>query len=397
MFLKVLERRNPEFVKAVVEFHQKGELKPNTFVIDLDVVTENAKIIKEEADKYGLDIYWMTKQINRNPVILKMLAEIGSPKTIAVDIEGARIIADNGGVVAHLGHLSQVPRCDIPWVLDLNPEIITVYSVQKAQDIGNIARQKGKVQDIMLRVVDDDNFFYPGQTGGIHIKDLLDVIKQLQKIEGINLAGVTNFPCMLYDAKKKQVLPCNNMRTLFEAVKLIKEKTNVILKQINTPGTTSTEIIETLAKAGATHIEPGHGLTGTTPISVVKDLPERPGILYVTEVSHLMGDKAYIFGGGLWIDPVFPPYQLMALVHRDPDAIFTQKVKAKVAPYELIDYYGDLMPEAGQDVRINDTVILAYRPQVFVTRSLTAVISGVQEGHPRVVGVFDRTGRQISR
>ena len=397
MFLEVLERRNPEFVKAVIELHQKGELKPNTFVIDLDVVTENVKIIKEKAVKYDLDIYWMTKQINRNPIILKLLAEVNSPKLIAVDIEGARIIADNGGVVGHIGHLCNVPKHDIPWVLDLKPEIITVYSVQKAQDIANVAKQKGIIQDLMLRVVDDDNFFYPGQTGGTHIKDLLDVAIQIQKMDGVRLAGITNFPAMLYDADKKQVLPCNNMRTIFDAVKLIKEKTDINIIQINTPGTTSTEIIEPLAKAGATHIEPGHGMTGTTPISVVKDLPERPAILYLTEVSHVMGNTAYIFGGGMWVDPVFPSYQMIGLVHRDPNAIFTQKVKAKFAPYELIDYYGDLMPESDQDVRINDAVIFGYRPQVFVTRSYTAILTGVQTGHPKVIGTFDRTAHQISR
>ena len=105
MFLNILERRNPQFIKAVVDLHQKGELKANSFVIDLDIVKENVRIIKEEADKFGLDIYWMTKQINRNPVILKVLAEIGSPKTIAVDIDCARIIVDNNGVVGHIGHL----------------------------------------------------------------------------------------------------------------------------------------------------------------------------------------------------------------------------------------------------------------------------------------------------
>jgi predicted amino acid racemase len=396
MFLEVLKRRNPEFIKAAVELHQKGELKSNSFVIDLDVVRENVRIIKEDADKYGLDIYWMTKQINRNPEVLKVLAEIKSPKTIAVEIDGARIIVDNGGVVGHIGHLVNIPKNDIPWILDIDPEIITVYSAQKAKDIAAVAKQKGKVVDLMLRVVDDDNFFYPGQTGGTYLKDLLDTAKEIQKMENVRLAGITNFPAMLFDEKKKQVVPCNNMRTILDALDLIKSKTDIKLKQVNMPGTTSTAIIETLAKKGATHIEPGHGMTGTTPISIVKDLPERPGILYLTEVSHMMGKTAYIFGGGMWVDPVFSPYQLMAFVHREPDEIFTQKVKAKFPPYELIDYYGDLMPGPGQDVRINDSVVFGFRQQIFVTRGLTAVVSGVQEGHPKVLGTYDTAGRKIS-
>jgi predicted amino acid racemase len=397
MFLDVLKRRNPIFVKTVVDMHQKGELKSNSFVIDLDVVKENAKIIKEKSDKFGLDIYWMTKQINRNPAVLEILSEIGSPKTVAVDIDCARIITDNGGIVGHIGHLVNIPKNDIPWVLDINPEIITVYSVQKAKDISDAAIKKGKIQDIMLRVVDDDNFFYPGQTGGTFLKDLLEVIKEIQKMEGVQLAGVTNFPALLYNAEKKQVLPCNNMRTIFDAVDLIKSKTKIKLKQINTPGTTSTEVLELLAKKGATHIEPGHGLTGTTPISVIKDLPERPGILYLTEVSHIMNNIAYIFGGGMWVDPVFPNYQILALVHRDPDMIFTQKVKSRFPSRDLIDYHADLIPSPGQDVRINDSVIFGYRSQIFVNRSLTSVISGIQSGHPKVVGIYDMAARKISR
>ena len=55
------------------------------------------------------------------------------------------------------------------------------------------------------------------------------------------------------------------------------------------------------------------------------------------------------------------------------------------------------MPESGQDVRINDTVIFGYRAQVFVTRGLTAAVSGIQSGHPKVVGTYDTAGRKISR
>ena len=396
MFLEVLKRRNPEFVKTVVDMHQKGKLKSNSFVLDLDVITENAKIIKENADKLGLNIYWMTKQINRNPAVIKMLKETGSPKILAVDIDGARMIVESGGIIGHIGHLVNIPKNDIPWIMNINPEIITVYSVQKANDISDAAVKRGIVQDIMLRVVDDDNFFYPGQTGGTFLRELLDVVEEIQKMEGVQLAGITNFPALLFDAKEKKVLPCNNMRTIFDAVNLIKAKTNIKLKQINTPGTTSTEVLKMLADYGATHIEPGHGLTGTTPISVVIDLPERPAMLYLTEVSHIMGNTAYIYGGGTWVDPVFPTYQIMAFVHRDPSSIFTQKVKSKFPSRKLIDYYADLLLELGQDVRINDSVIFGYRSQIFVNRSLTTVLSGVQSGKPRIEGIYDIGAKKIN-
>ena len=71
-------------------------------------------------------------------------------------------------------------------------------------------------------------------------------------------------------------------------------------------------LFETLAAAGATQVEPGHGLTGTTALHIFEDLPERPAAVYLTEVSHHYGGKAYCFGGGLYIDPIFPAYDLKA-------------------------------------------------------------------------------------
>ena len=49
-----------------------------------------------------------------------------------------------------------------------------------------------------------------------------------------------------------------------------------------------------LAAAGATQIEPGHGLTGTTPLHAVEDLPETPAVVYLSEVSHLIGARGVL-------------------------------------------------------------------------------------------------------
>ncbi len=84
--------------------------------------------------------------------------------------------------------------------------------------------------------------------------------------------------------------------------------------EINAPGTTSSAVVPALAEAGATQCEPGHGLTGTTPLHAMEDLPERPAAVYLTEVSHLHAGRAYCFGGGLYIDPVFPDYDVKAIV-----------------------------------------------------------------------------------
>ena len=48
--------------------------------------------------------------------------------------------------------------------------------------------------------------------------------------------------------------------------------------EINAPGTTSSAVLAALAEAGATQVEPGHGLHGTTPLHALEDLPELPAV-----------------------------------------------------------------------------------------------------------------------
>ena len=43
-----------------------------------------------------------------------------------------------------------------------------------------------------------------------------------------------------------------------------------------------------------------------------------PPCCYLTEVSHLSGGKAYCFGGGFYIDPIFPEYDVKAIVSDEP-------------------------------------------------------------------------------
>jgi predicted amino acid racemase len=119
---------------------------------------------------------------------------------------------------------------------------------------------------------------------------------------------------------------------------------NVQDVEINAPGTTSTQVLQLLAGGGATQVEPGHGLTGSTPLHAVAELPEGPAMLYLTEVSHLYQGRAYCFGGGLYIDPVFAPYPLKAFVGHDPDGALAHPIDVSIPEPAMIDYYGQLHP-----------------------------------------------------
>ncbi len=91
------------------------------------------------------------------------------------------------------------------------------------------------------------------------------------------------------------------------ATDLLQHKLAIEIKQINAPGNTSSETLPVPAKKGATHVESGHGLLGTTPNHIFKpNLPERPTYVYLAEVSHFVDGEAYAFGGGLWSDDLPP-------------------------------------------------------------------------------------------
>ncbi len=62
--LDIIKDRNSELVKAAARLHQSGEVPPNSYVVDLDSVRANARLVKECADRLGLKVYVMTKQWN---------------------------------------------------------------------------------------------------------------------------------------------------------------------------------------------------------------------------------------------------------------------------------------------------------------------------------------------
>ena len=89
MFLDVLCRRNPKLIEQAIALHQAGNLPANSYVIDLDAVEANARTIKTAADRLGLKVFAMTKQMSRSPSFCKAVARGGIGKAVAVDMEDA--------------------------------------------------------------------------------------------------------------------------------------------------------------------------------------------------------------------------------------------------------------------------------------------------------------------
>jgi predicted amino acid racemase len=381
MFLEPLLRRNRAFVDAAVELHRAGVLPANSYVLDLDAVRHNARLLRAEADRLGLELFAMTKQVGRNPAFLAALRDEGVDRCVAVDMACARVVHREGLTVGHIGHLVQIPAGEAGAAASMRPANWTVFSEHKAREAAAAATAIGQQQDLLARIHAPQDTFYSGHEGGFAAAEIERVAESLDGLEGARFAGITTFPALLYDAEAQLVSPTPNLSTLARAAAALGSGVRV-----NAPGTTSVEVLSMLAEHGATQVEPGHALTGTTPLHAIRDLPELPAALYLSEVSHQYGGRAYFFGGGTYVDPVFPPYRLRAFVD---DRLIDAELPAPAA----IDYYGQLIPgDAAAVPSAGETVVLGFRIQAFVTRAYVAAIEGVSTGAPQLAGISTSAG-----
>ena len=397
MFLAPLLERNPQFVQAAVELHQAGGIPANSCVLDLDTIESNTAGLCRRARELGLTVYAMTKQIGRAPGALAAMTTGGVDGYVAVDMACARPIARHGHNLGHLGHLVQVPRAEAGEAAGLESDYWTVFSENKAAEAAAAAHSLGRSQPMLVRVFADGDQFYPGHEGGLSLDGLPAMIDRIAAMEGAEFAGLTTFPALLFDPGTGGARLTPNVGTLARAAEIARRHPACPQTlEINAPGTTSTEVLGLLAGAGATQVEPGHGLTGTTPLHAARDLPEQPAVLYLSEVAHIHQGVPLCFGGGLYIDPVFGDYQVRAVVAHDPSEVSTEPVPVDMPDPASIDYYARLHPGAGRTVAEGATVVFGFRVQAFVTRTLVVGLTGVSEGRARVAGVWNGFGDEVS-
>ena len=245
---------------------------------------------------------------------------------------------------------------------------------------------------MLLRVFAPGDRFYPGHEGGFPVDELLAAADRIDAIPGVRVAGVTTFPATLFDPATATAKATPNRSTLTRAAALLTGSGRRDV-QVNAPGTTSISVLESLAQAGATQVEPGHGLTGTTPLHAVEDLVEEPAIAYVSEISHLHNGRAYVFGGGLYVDPVLAENPTSVLiVPPGGNATDVAPLPVEMPEPAAIDYYATIPLPEGSTAAVGDTVIFGFRAQVFVTRARTTAISGIAAGSPHVEGNWAADG-----
>lgn len=387
MFLKKTVERNAELIKYAIELHQSGSIMPDTYVIDLDAILENATLMLEEANRHQIKLFFMTKQLGRNPIVSQELVRLGFEGAVAVDFREAETLYEYGIPLAHVGHLVQTPTRMIDRVVRMRPSWMTVYTVEKAREIDEACRKLGYTQNVILRVVDQGDMLYPGQYGGIRLEELAGSMEQLLHLQHVRVSGLTSFPCFLYDAQAGDILPTPNVKTMLAAKKLLQDRYGLQVEQMNMPSATCTHSIGKIKACGGTHGEPGHGLLGTTPMHAVTDLVERPAIVYVSEISHKLDGKSYAYGGGYYQRTLIKE----AIV---PDTFGNLQRSAVNSPsLDSIDYHFELEGSHA----VGQSVIMAFRTQIFVTRSVVAIVGGLSKNQPQLLGLYDSLGKPLSK
>lgn len=390
MFLRKLQAKNPELISQAVKFYSENKIQVNSYVIDLDAVESNSEIITAEAQKWGLNVYAMTKQFGRNPEIANRIAKAGISKFVAVDPWEALVLAKAGLKLGHVGHLVQIPEQMLPEVIQYRPEVITVFSYEKALSVHQAAEEMGIVQPILLKVTASGDKIYEGQQGGVEEKDWLRTVDGILKLTHVKLVGLTSFPCFLYQEEHGQIEEMPNMETLRRAKAKIEAEFGILLPHMNAPSANTATSMELVAKAGGTHCEPGHALLGTTPLHAVSDQPEKPAILYITEVSHIYQGKAYTFFGGYYRRSHMRELALFSSLGEEKGIFRAEEMDA-----ESIDYYGSF--NASKQVRTGDICIYAFRTQIFTTRSQVVLLDGLSQGKGRIAGIYDSQGRSLGK
>jgi predicted amino acid racemase len=328
---------------------------------------------------------------------------------VAVEPQEVRSLTRYGIRIAHVGHLVNIPENEIDFVLKIvKPEVVTVFNYEKAKMISDHAKRLGLKQKILIRAIGPNDICFPYMEGGILEKHVTNVIKKINTLPNVAVEGITSFPCLLYDIEAGKPVYTPNIETIGRVVEKARSQ-GLQFKQINTPPFCITKTIKFYADKGSTHCEPGMGVSGMSIWHCMAPQihPEIPAGLYVTEISHFVDEFAYVYGGGFtYIEiyelarrgkvytPALSKLKMKALVNRKPNEILHSAVEAE--HYRgILDYHAKLY--RNDHIKIGDTVLYGFRTQMFVTRAQTAVVAGLRENNPKLIGIFDQGNNLIDR
>ena len=142
MFLNRLLATNSALAELAFEWHGRGVIQPDTYLLDLDVIQDNACLLHSEAVSSGVTLYYMLKQIGRNPMVGRAIQDVGFCGAVCVDRREALTLSRAGLALGNVGHLVQTPTSVLPEIIAARPDITTVYSIEKRSKL--VPRRVGR-------------------------------------------------------------------------------------------------------------------------------------------------------------------------------------------------------------------------------------------------------------
>jgi len=395
MLLARALKRNPEMLAAAIDLHQSGAIPPATYLVDLDAIAANAKAMADECKRHNLRSYLMTKQNGRNPYITQVALEMGIDSTVAVEAMEARVIHRFGQPVGHVGHLSNIPLREIPAILDMDPEVITVFTYENAKAISDAAASLGRVQNLYVRVNKPGDEFFKGMVGGWTEDECVEGIRPILDLPNVKVIGLTSFVNITYQTPDAEAAePTNTFYTMLRAKEMLEQELGLSELRINAPAFNNCATFAMLAEHGANDVEPGIGLLGSSLAHAYQDLVEKPAQVYVSEVMHHWEGEAYTLGGGLtYVETSggqheYPIRCIAGTTFEEAKENFLTLVERGI-----IDYHG--VCAEGHQAKVGDTALYMLRAQFFVNRCYVAVVTGISRGEPRLEAIFDSAANAL--
>jgi predicted amino acid racemase len=387
--------RNPQLVAAAIELHQQGRIPAGTFLIDLDAIAANAALLAREARRMRLRTYVMTKSFGRNPFVTALALACGLDTTTAVEAREAYLIDRFGLPVGHVGHLGVVPLREAEQIIAMDPEVVTVFTLESARAISDAASKRGREQPLFVRVNRPQDEVFRGFVGGWTLERCVEQIAPILKLPNVSIAGVTSYPNISYTTTTRDELALNStFATMLEAKARLEQELGLKDLRVNAPANNGCATFALLAEGGATDVEPGHALLGGSLLHALDRLDEQPAQVYVSEVTHRWAGELYTLGGGMLYVETFGgalTTSTRCLVgHRFEDAV-EQATRLRCGGH--VDYYAvcDDLPHAC----VGDSAIYALHPQYFLNRAYVAVASGISIRQPKLEALFDWASTQL--
>lgn len=396
MLLNRAIERNPEMLETAIDFHQRGVIPPATYLVDLDAIAYNAAAMAKEIKANNLRSWIMTKQNGRNPYITGVALASGWDGVVAVEAMEARVVHRYGHPLGHVGHLSNMPKNEVPHILAMEPEVMTVFTYEAAKNISDAAAATGRTQDLYVRVNKPGDEFFKGMVGGWTLDDCVEGVRRVTELPNVRVVGLTSFVNITYQTPDAYAArPTNTFFTMLKAKEMLEAELGLENLRVNAPAFNNCATFKMLAEHGATDVEPGVGLLGSSLAHAYQDLTEKPAQILVTEVMHHWEGEAYTLGGGLsYVEGSGGPdneYPIRCMVGTE-----YEQAKETIIPLVergIIDYHG--VCGEGEKAKVGDTALYALRAQFFMNRAYVAIVSGISDGEPKLEAMFDGLGTAL--